>query len=188
MRSLGAEVELLGRSETFIPVDTEAIRPEDVEYARAWASGGDLDAIISTDGDSDRPLIADETGKWLRGDILGILCAEAIGARTVITPVSSNTALERSEKFATCRRTRIGSPYVIEAMMQELAAGSGPVCGYEANGGFLLGSACLGADGQAMARLPTRDVVLPIGVSRCWRADQLDFDICVNPRIEGSRG
>ena len=31
---LGAEVTQLGRSEKFIPVDTEAIRPEDVELAR----------------------------------------------------------------------------------------------------------------------------------------------------------
>ena len=36
---LGAEVTPLGRSENFIPVDTEAIRPEDVRLARGL--GGD---------------------------------------------------------------------------------------------------------------------------------------------------
>ena len=35
---LGAEVTPLGRSEKFIPVDTEAIRPEDVGLARDWAA------------------------------------------------------------------------------------------------------------------------------------------------------
>ena len=160
--ALGAAVELLGRSETFIPVDTEAIRPEDVALALGWAADGGFDAIISTDGDSDRPLIADEAGRWLRGDVLGILCAAYVGATSVVTPVSSNTALERSGLFEICRRTRIGSPYVIAAMSEELAAGSACVCGYEANGGFLLGSAIPGAHGTTTAALPTRDAVLPI--------------------------
>lgn len=162
VEELGAETVLLGRSEAFIPVDTEAIRPEDVALAQEWAASGRFDAIISTDGDSDRPLITDETGKWLRGDVLGILCAARLGAASVVTPVSSNTALELSGRFARCRRTRIGSPYVIAAMLEELAEGAWPVCGYEANGGFLLGSAIAGANGDLIAALPTRDAVLPI--------------------------
>ena len=160
--ALGAETVLLGRSETFIPVDTEAVRPEDIALAQGWAADGGFDAIISTDGDSDRPLIADETGQWLRGDVLGILCAVQVGATSVVTPVSSNTALERSGLFVTCQRTRIGSPYVIAAMSEALATGSPCVCGYEANGGFLLGSAIPGANGTIMSPLPTRDAVLPI--------------------------
>ncbi len=161
VRELGAEIALLGRSEVFVPVDTEAIRPEDVELAQSWAAEFGLDAIVSTDGDSDRPLISDESGKWLRGDVLGILCASAIGATSVTTPVSSNTALEKSGRFASTRRTRIGSPYVIAAMTEELDAGASVVCGYEANGGFLLGSAVPGRTGLTRA-LPTRDAVLPI--------------------------
>ena len=159
---LGAEIVLLGRSETFIPVDTEAIRPEDIALAAAWAANDRFDAIVSTDGDSDRPLVADEAGKWLRGDILGILCAARVGATSVVTPVSSNTALELDGRFKRCRRTRIGSPYVIAAMLEEQAAGSKVVCGYEANGGFLLGSPIAGANGATTAALPTRDALLPI--------------------------
>jgi len=162
VRALGAEAVLLGRSEVFIPVDTEAIRDEDVILARGWASDGTLDAIISTDGDSDRPLLADEAGTWMRGDVLGILSAARVGATAVVTPVSSNTALELSGLFPRCRRTRIGSPYVIAAMTEELAAAGGVVCGYEANGGFLLGSDITGASGKTTSALPTRDAVLPI--------------------------
>lgn len=162
VRELGAETVVLGRSERFIPVDTEAIRPEDIALAHAWAADGQFDAIVSTDGDSDRPLIADETGKWLRGDILGILCATQMGATSVVTPVSSNTALELCGRFASIRRTRIGSPYVIAAMLEEQAAGSAVVCGYEANGGFLVGSTATRANGRTMTALPTRDAVLPI--------------------------
>ncbi|MFD2783012.1 hypothetical protein ACFS32_20420 [Novosphingobium pokkalii] len=51
VRALGAEVVALGRSERFIPVDTEAVRPEDVVLAREWSAQYGLDAILSTDGD-----------------------------------------------------------------------------------------------------------------------------------------
>ena len=137
LRALGAETVGLGRSDGFVPIDTEAVREEDRALARAWARQHGFDAILTTDGDADRPLIADENGEWLRGDVVGILCAQALGAGTVVTPVSSNTALEACGAFAETIRTRIGSPHVIAAMD---AARKAPVVGYEANGGFLLGS------------------------------------------------
>lgn len=158
LAGLGAKVVPLGRSDTFIPVDTEALRPEDVDFARGWAATQKLDAIASTDGDSDRPLLADARGEWLRGDILGLLCAKALGADVVVTPVSSNTALEKCGAFARVARSRIGSPYVIAAMRE---AGGRIVCGFEANGGFLLGSDIMW-QGRTLTALPTRDAVLPI--------------------------
>lgn len=161
LTGLGAEVLVLGRSEVFVPVDTEAVRSEDVALAKAWAAEHALDAICSTDGDADRPLISDETGEWVRGDVLGILCARFLGARSVVTPVSSNTALEKSRWFEQAVRTRIGSPFVIEGMQQALAQAEGPVCGYEANGGFLLASP-VEREGRHLAALPTRDAVLPM--------------------------
>jgi phosphomannomutase len=159
--ALGAEAVPLGRSTTFIPVDTEAIRPEDVALAHQWAGEQAFDAIVSTDGDSDRPLLADHTGEWLRGDVLGVLCARALAAHRVVTPVSSNTVLERCGSFAATSRTRIGSPYVITEMNEALARGETAVCGYEANGGFLLASDFRRGE-AAITALPTRDAVLPI--------------------------
>ena len=133
---LGASVIALRRTATFTPVDTEAIRPEDIALAAQWAKEYQLDAIVSTDGDSDRPLLANAQGEWLRGDILGILTAKALDAHTVVTPVSSNTALERIQAFPQVIRTKIGSPYVIAAMTTP-QTNDGLVCGFEANGGFL---------------------------------------------------
>lgn len=159
LTGLGAEVERLGFSETFLPVDTEAIRAEDIALARDWARSGRLDAIVSTDGDGDRPLIGDERGEWLRGDIAGVLCAGALGAAAVVTPISSNTALERSGWFPEVVRTRIGSPYVIAGMQALSARGISPVVGYEANGGFLTDSE-IRRDGRILPALPTRDAVL----------------------------
>jgi phosphomannomutase len=166
LEALGAEVISLGRTEVFVPIDTEAVRHEDIAQARAWAELYDFDAIVSTDGDADRPLIGDEQGEWLRGDMVGILCAQHLGAHTVVTPVSSNTALERSQAFAQVERTRIGSPYVIAGMEAALAQGSPLVVGYEANGGFLLGSQVL-SQGKRLGPLPTRDAVLPILALLC---------------------
>lgn len=156
--ALGSETTSLGRSEAFVAVDTEAVREEDINNAALWARAHGLDAIVTTDGDADRPLIADERGVWIRGDILGILCARELGARTVVTPVSSNTAVEACGLFDSVIRTRIGSPHVIAAMEESTRH---PVAGYEANGGFLLGSAIV-LGGKPLRPLRTRDAILPM--------------------------
>ncbi|MBL9140143.1 MAG: phosphomannomutase [Verrucomicrobiales bacterium] len=161
LADLGAETIPLGWSATFLPVDTEAIRPEDVALASEWAKARALNAIVSTDGDSDRPLISDEQGRWLRGDVAGILCARFLEADSVSTPVSSNSAVDRCQWFAEVRRTRIGSPYVIESLQAAATAGRRRVVGYEANGGFMLQSD-LALNGPTIRALPTRDAVLPI--------------------------
>ena len=161
LAALGAETVALGRSDAFVPVDTEAVSAEDAARARAWAAEHGLDALVTTDGDGDRPLIADETGRFLRGDVVGVLTARLLGADAVATPISSNTALERSGWFPRIARTRIGSPYVIEAMARLSAEGARLAVGYEANGGFLLGGAAA-LPGGALDPLPTRDALTPI--------------------------
>jgi phosphomannomutase len=161
LQGLGAEVIRLGRSEVFMPVDTEAIRTEDIALAEAWAREQRFDAIVSTDGDADRPLIGTENGVWLRGDVVGVLCAQALGIEAVATPVSSNSVVELCKGFARVERTRIGSPYVIAGMQALQAAGYRSFAGYEANGGFLLASP-IERNGRHLAALPTRDAMLPI--------------------------
>lgn len=156
---LGAEVTPLGRSDHFIPVDTEAIRSEDVQLAADWAASGKFDALVSADGDSDRPLVSDEHGRWLRGDIAGILCANFLDADSISTPVSCNTAVEKCGLFPEVRRTRIGSPFVVAEMIAATAAGAKRVVGYEANGGFLLNSD-IDTHGRKLRALPTRDAVI----------------------------
>jgi phosphomannomutase len=160
-QSLGAEVLAFSRSDRFIPVDTEAIRPEDLELGISWARDHQIDALLSADGDSDRPLLAGSDGRWLRGDVLGILAAKYLGAAGVAVPVSCNTALEACGSFKHVSRCKIGSPYVIAAMQALEAKEIAPVVGYEANGGFLLQSALINAEGQRLDPLPSRDCLLP---------------------------
>lgn len=162
LEQLGAEVLSLGRTDTFVPIDTEAVRPEDIAQARTWAEAHRFDAILSTDGDADRPLLGDETGAWMRGDVVGILCAQYLGAEVVVTPVSSNTAVEQCGAFKRVIRTQIGSPHVIAAMQEaQRADAAAKVVGYEANGGFLLGSD-LPRGAATLTALPTRDAALPM--------------------------
>ena len=161
LQKLGAQVIALGRTNEFVPLDTEAVAPADVARAKNWASEYTFDAIISTDGDADRPLIGDENGDWLRGDIVGLLCAQYLQAQAVATPVSCNTSVEKCGSFSQVKRTKIGSPYVIEAMEQLQAAGTQDIVGFEANGGFLLGTT-ITKNGHTLAQLKTRDAVLPM--------------------------
>lgn len=159
LRQLGAEVISLERSNEFVPIDTEAVGEDDKVKARHWSRAYGLDAIFSTDGDGDRPLVADENGEWLRGDILGLLCAITLGIEAVAIPVSCNTLVASCGRFARIELTKIGSPYVI-AEFATLAKDYQRIAGFEANGGFLLGSG-IELDGKPLAALPTRDALLP---------------------------
>jgi len=157
--ALGAEVISLERSDEFVPIDTEAVSDADKLKAKNWSTEYNLDFIFSTDGDGDRPLVADENGDWLRGDVLGLLCANVMQIDALAVPVSCNTAIESCELFNHVTRTKIGSPYVI-AEFEELAKNYDSVAGFEANGGFLLGSDVV-VNNKTVKALPTRDAVLP---------------------------
>lgn len=160
LEKMGAQVTSLGRSDDFISVDTEAIRPEDVELAQSWNEQYHFDCIVSTDGDGDRPLISDEHGRWLRGDIVGIVCADYLAANTVVTPVSSNSAVEKSQLFTQVIRSKIGSPFVIAAMQEaEKHSPQTNIIGYEANGGVLLQTPISKQD-KILTLLPTRDAII----------------------------
>ncbi len=188
--SLGAIVISLGRSDEFVPIDTEAVSDEDSEKAKSWSTQHSLDVIFSTDGDGDRPLVADEKGNWLRGDILGLLCAKFLKIEALSVPVSCSTAIERSDYFASVTRTRIGSPYVI-ASMETLKLSYSSVAGFEANGGFLLGSD-IHVNDFLLTALPTRDAVLPVlmllmmanddGISSC--VDRLPNRFTYSDRLQ----
>lgn len=162
LRAMGAEVIGVGRADRFIPVDTEAHEPELVAYIHEVAQSGRFDAIVSTDGDADRPLVADESGKILRGDVLGLLAADMLGLRTVVTPVTSGSVIDRSGLADRVIRTKVGSPFVVAAMEDAAEGGLGDIIGFEANGGTLLQSSVVDSAGRRLPALPTRDAVLPI--------------------------
>ncbi|MGB3148509.1 MAG: phosphomannomutase, partial [Paracoccaceae bacterium] len=83
--ALGAEADPFGRTDQFLPLDTEAV--EDTlrrDLARRAADGG-YDAVLSTDPDADRPLMVDDKGRLVAGDSLALLAARALGAEAIVT-------------------------------------------------------------------------------------------------------
>ena len=162
LEGLGAQVIPVGRSDAFIPVDTEAIREEDLKLVKNWADQYHPFAVLSTDGDSDRPWLSDENGRFLRGDMLGVLAAKYLGADFAAVPVSSNDAvdIELKEKLK-LTKTRIGSPHVIKAMLDAVDNGFKKVVGWEVNGGFLT-QTDFQINEEPLKALPTRDAILPL--------------------------
>jgi phosphomannomutase len=159
LRELGAEVVTAGRSETFVSIDTENITDEQLNRLEelalaAEASGRPLQAILSTDGDSDRPLVTAvlpaaevKSGgrrvRFLPGDLLGIVVAEYLRADAAAVPISANDAVERrmGERGVFLEKTKIGSPYVISGIDELCRTGThARIVGWEANGGFLTGA------------------------------------------------
>jgi phosphomannomutase len=177
LRRFEAEVIPAGRSDNFVAIDTEAIDAEQLRTvealaAAAWREHGPIDAVVSTDGDSDRPLIlgveaaragtAPCRARFFGGDLVGMVVAEYLRADAVVVPISCNDGVDLGALKNTARtKTRIGSPYVIAGMEEAAARGYKVVCGWEANGGFLLGST-LSRGGRTLRALPTRDAFLPI--------------------------
>ena len=179
LKDLGADVVAVGRSETFVPIDTENVTTEQLDRLDGMAKDalkrGRLDAVLTMDGDSDRPLVAgvagpeaaDAQGRLIRfygGDLLGIIVAQHLKADAAAVPISANDAVDGQLKSLGVRlvKTKIGSPYVIAAMQELKKTGwYSRIVSWEANGGFLTGTD-VELDGKVLKALPTRDALLPI--------------------------
>ncbi len=168
LRLLGAEAVPMGRSDSFVPIDTENIGSAELaEIQQLAAAAGPAFAVVSLDGDSDRPLMLapdPQSGalRFFNGDLVGMIVARYLKADAAVVPISCNDAIDRGELAAVVQpKTRIGSPWVIAGMQTAIAQGKTLVCGWEANGGFLLGSAVTGKNGS-LRPLATRDAFLPL--------------------------
>jgi mannose-6-phosphate isomerase class I len=171
-RELRAEVFPAGRSEEFVAIDTEDISEDRLRGLQDMADDairehGPIHAVVSTDGDSDRPLILgidpDNKVRFFGGDLLGIVVADYLDADAISVPISANDAVDLHFEIRGVKpnKTKIGSPYVIKSMEEARAAGKNRVVGWEANGGFLTGSS-IRKNERTLEALPTRDAVLPL--------------------------
>lgn len=164
LANLGAGVVAVGRSDVFVPIDSENVTPKDQAYFRELAqSHPDAFAIVSVDGDSDRPFVVDERGTFHRGDVLGALVAVWLGADFAAFTASTSDAVDEflDVNGIAHQHTKIGSPYVVSAMQAAHQAGKRRPVGWEVNGGFMTGAE-FRVRNQSLAALPTRDAILPI--------------------------
>lgn len=174
LTSFGAEIISIERSDKFIPIDTEKIPDHVTNSLKKWAEEFKPFAIVSTDGDSDRPLLADENGNFLPGDLLGLLVSLYLKPDFVALPISSNDASIIALKNLNIEitLTKIGSPYVISAMNKKLTENNNAkVVAWERNGGYLLGSDWI-INNKILKSLPTRDSILPLLITLIFATEE----------------
>jgi phosphomannomutase len=161
-KRLGADVIIEGRTDKFVSVDTEALKESDLELMKGWAEKYQPFALISFDGDCDRPWLSNEKGEFLSGDLLGGLTMLYLNADFGAVPVTCSDAVDKilGSKVKLVK-TKIGSPYVIKAMIDAFDLGFKKIGGWEVNGGFMTYTD-FEIYGKKLSPLPTRDAVLPL--------------------------
>ena len=98
------------------------------------------DLGIAFDGDGDRSIFCDESGKILTGDRSALLLSKYILRKQpkskIITSVNSTSVIEKiaTDSESQVLRTRVGSVEVSRKMAKENA-----IIGFEENGGFMYG-------------------------------------------------
>ncbi|MBD3625585.1 MAG: phosphoglucosamine mutase [Rhodobacteraceae bacterium] len=120
---LGAEVVPIGVSPNGYNINLGCGSTEPAAAAEAVVAHG-ADLGIALDGDADRVMIIDETGRIADGDQLMALIAglwadqDRLAKGTLVATVMSNLGLERylQGRGLTLTRTAVGDRYVVEAM------------------------------------------------------------------------
>ena len=123
---LGARVISIGTSPDGKNINDGcgSLHPEKLQQ-RVVAEAADIG--IAFDGDADRVIFVDHTGKVIDGDRIMAICALALQRRgnlkknTVVATVMSNLGLEKAMRKAGINlvRTQVGDRYVVEKMRAE---------------------------------------------------------------------
>src|SRR5690606_39475522 len=79
---------------------------------------GCFDVGITFDGDADRALLVDRTGRIDTGDHIMAICAVARGEREIVATHMSNLGMERylDANGVAVRRVKVGDRYVYEEL------------------------------------------------------------------------
>ncbi len=120
-----------------INADCGALHPEVVAAAVA-ASGDRYDLGVTFDGDADRAMFSDATGRVINGDGVMLLCAREMQARgalandTVVATTMSNMGLEIALRNSGIRMLRapVGDQYVLEELLPTGATLGGEQSGH----------------------------------------------------------
>jgi phosphoglucosamine mutase len=191
LRSLGAEVEVLHGAPDGANINHEcgSTYPASLQVAvhRAGADAG-----VAFDGDADRVLLVDGTGRLVDGDQIMATCAVDLAARgrlvdsTVVVTIYTNLGfrLGMAERgISVVNTTKVGDRYVLEA----LEAG-GYTLGGEQSGHVVFRELATTGDGLLTA-VQTLDVVLrsgrPLGMLVTEAMTRLP-QVLRNVRVDGS--
>ncbi|MDL2272247.1 phosphoglucosamine mutase [Desulfovibrio sp. OttesenSCG-928-I05] len=137
LEELGAEVIKIGTAPDGLNInrDCGSLHPE-VAAAKVRETRADMG--LALDGDADRLIVVDETGRILDGDQIMAICAYdamqrgALPGNKLVATVMSNMALEvfMRDVGGTLIRTAVGDRYVVEAMREHGALLGGEQSGH----------------------------------------------------------
>ena len=174
LRELGAEVFVFGNEPDGknINKDCGSMHPQHI-CQRVLEFRADVG--IAHDGDGDRVLLCDETGKLVDGDdimamaALDLLAQGALAQKTLVATVMSNAGLDATIAAAGGRvvRTEVGDKHVIDEMLR-----GGFNLGGEQSGHIIFRDFCTTGDGL-VAALQVLRILRTSGkplsqLTRCW--------------------
>jgi phosphomannomutase / phosphoglucomutase len=100
---------------------------------------------IAFDPDGDRVVFVDSQGDFIPGDVTGsIIAKNSPDVEKIITPINTSQVVETLGKPVI--RTKVGSPYVVQAIKENNEA-----FGFEANGGGIFKKGVMSRDGGMTA-------------------------------------
>jgi len=139
LRKLGCEVvEINCYPSGFFPRGIEPIESNLQDLMKATREF-DADLGIAHDGDGDRMMAVDDRGRFISGDKLLAIFAQALKAKEVVTTVDASMAID--EMGFNIRRTRVGDTCVSEELK------NGGDFGGEPSGSWIFPSISLCPDG-----------------------------------------
>lgn len=148
---LGAETVTMGVEPDGININAECGATHTEALQKLVVDEG-CDLGLAFDGDADRLIVVDETGKKVDGDQIMATIAEfmasnnSLAQNTLVATVMSNLGMERhleTKGFKTLR-TKVGDRYVLEAMREK-----GLTVGGEQSGHLILAEHATTGDGLA---------------------------------------
>jgi phosphoglucosamine mutase len=189
LRELGAEVIVYGNQPDGknINKDCGSMHPA-LMCSKIWEHRADVG--IAHDGDADRLLLCDETGKLIDGDdilavsALDMLSQGTLAEKTVVATVMSNAGLDAivTQAGGKVVRTAVGDRHVIDEMLR-----NGSNLGGEQSGHLIFRDFSTTGDGlvaalQVLRIMKARDQRLS-GLIKCWtRFPQMITNILVREK------
>ncbi len=140
-KDLGCEVILINEKiDGSFPGRGSEPTPQNLNNLSNMIIKSKADLGIAFDGDGDRSIFCDETGKILTGDRSALLLSQYILKKLprskIVTSVNSTSVIEKiaANSESKVLRTRVGSVEISRKMVKENA-----IIGFEENGGFMYG-------------------------------------------------
>ena len=116
LQAMGCKVLTLNSNPSgFFPHPVEPLE-ENLKDLMNAVSESNADLGVAHDGDADRMMAIDDKGRFISGDRMLFLLAEAIGATKMVTTIDASMAVEKQEY--TVSRTRVGDSYVSEELKE----------------------------------------------------------------------